>query len=139
MNELTTAWLEAALLDVKTAERLCDDDFFTPVVAFHSQQCVEKALKAVLEERSHAVPKIHNVLKLYELASAYDRFSCDLDVLQQINDVYIDARYPGELGLLPEGKPTRDDAQRFYAFAQTIYDRVLSALRGAEGGTSAES
>lgn len=38
MKELTKAWLEAAALDVESAKRLSDDEFLTPVVAFHSQQ-----------------------------------------------------------------------------------------------------
>jgi len=67
MKDLTTAWLEAAFLDMESARRLLDDDLLTPVVAFHSQQVVEKILKAILEELTGDVPKIHNVLKLYEL------------------------------------------------------------------------
>ena len=116
MKELTIAWLDAAFLDVKSAQRLLEDDFFTPVVCFHSQQCVEKALKAILEEVGAGVPKIHNVLKLYELASAHTQIEFDLERLQEINDIYIDARYPGEFGLLPNGKPTLDNANTFYQF-----------------------
>jgi hypothetical protein len=36
--------------------------------------------------------------------------------------------YPGELGLLPDGKPTRADAQEFYACAQSIYEQTKHAL-----------
>jgi len=42
--------------------------------------------------------------------------------------LYIDARYPGNLGLLPKGKPTLADAQQFYEFAQKIYQNVKKSL-----------
>lgn len=129
MKELTIAWLDAAFLDVKSAQRLLEDDFFTPIVCFHSQQCVEKALKAILEEVGAGVPKIHNVLKLYELASAHTKIECDLERLQEINDIYIDARYPGEFGLLPNGKPTLDDANTFYQFALHFYETISVRLK----------
>ena len=40
MKDLTKAWLEAAFLDLASAKRLLQDDVLSPVVAFHSQQCV---------------------------------------------------------------------------------------------------
>ena len=49
-------------------------------------------------------------------------------MLQQINDLYIDARYPGELGLLPGGKPTMEDAHAFYRLAQDVYTKVCAVL-----------
>ena len=128
MKDLTKAWLEAAFLDLERARRLSDDDLLTPVVVFHSQQVVEKTLKAILEELTGLVPKIHNVLKLYELVSAHQNIPCDLNVLQQINDVYIDSRYPGDLGLLPDGKPTMEKAGEFYQFVRDIHARVSDML-----------
>jgi HEPN domain-containing protein len=40
------------------------------------------------------------------------------------DDLYIEARYPGDLGLLPDGKPDRKDAKEFYEFAKKILDEV---------------
>ena len=34
---------------------------------------------------------------------------------------YIDARYPGDLGLLPHGKPTIDEVEGFILFCDKIY------------------
>jgi HEPN domain-containing protein len=48
MRKATAEWLKSAELDI-------DIDYLTPVAAFHSQQCVEKCLKAVLEEYSRKV------------------------------------------------------------------------------------
>ena len=49
-------------------------------------------------------------------------------MLDEINEIYIDSRYPADLGLLPYGKPTLEDAKEFYEFAQSIFDTVCAIL-----------
>lgn len=61
MKEKTKAWLDFAARDIEAARKLADDEYLANVVLFHSQQCVEKCLKAVLEENDQNVPKIHGV------------------------------------------------------------------------------
>ncbi len=38
----------------------------------------------------------------------------DLDMLDRLEAVYIEARYPGEMGLLPGGKPSMEEAASFW-------------------------
>jgi len=45
-------------------------------------------------------------------------------LLVMINEVYIDARYPGDLGLLPNGKPTIFETEAFIQFCDAIYHRL---------------
>jgi hypothetical protein len=40
-----------------------------------------------------------------------------------------ESRYPGELGLLPNGKPTLEDAREFHDFAAAIYNDVKKYCR----------
>jgi len=40
-----------------------------------------------------------------------------------------DSRYPGEMGLLPYGKPTLKDAKEFFDFANMIYDKIINILK----------
>ncbi len=96
MMKRTTAWLEFADRDLEASKKLANHEYLANIVIFHSQQCVEKCLKAILEEHNQDFPKIHGVTKLYEL---------DL-----VDNVYIDTRYPGNFGLLPSGFPTKDDS-----------------------------
>jgi HEPN domain-containing protein len=117
MRKATAEWLKSAELDI-------DIDYLTPVAAFHSQQCVEKCLKAVLEEYSRKVPEDHSTLRLYGLIKDLISIDVDLAVLTDLDDLYMESRYPGELGLLPYGKPTVADAQEFFRTAQAIYARV---------------
>lgn len=49
-------------------------------------------------------------------------------MLDKLNKLYIDSRYPSDLGLLPYGKPTLADAKMFYQFAKEIFDKVKAFL-----------
>jgi hypothetical protein len=40
-----------------------------------------------------------------------------------LDGLYLDARYPGALGLLPEGKPTGHEVRTFLEFASAIFRR----------------
>ena len=51
-----------------------------------------------------------------------------MEILTDLDDLYIESRYPGELGLLPNGKPTRAEAQQFYDCAKSIYEQVKRIL-----------
>jgi hypothetical protein len=44
--------------------------------------------------------------------------------MDQLNSLYIEARYPGELGLLPNGKPGLSETEEFQPFAEDIYNRT---------------
>jgi HEPN domain-containing protein len=50
MKPVTESWLRAAEDDLRVIERIVSDPRLTHRVAFHSQQCIEKSLKAVIEE-----------------------------------------------------------------------------------------
>ena len=54
----------------------------------------------------------------------------DEDILTQINDVYIDSRYPADVGLIPEGIPSLKKVIKFYELSEKIYENVLELLEG---------
>jgi HEPN domain-containing protein len=128
MKKASSQWLESAAMDLGSIEEIISREDLTPVAAFHSQQCVEKCLKAVLEEYAERVPREHSTLKLYGLVREFIPLEVDSDILTDLDDLYIDARYPGELGLLPNGKPTCKDAQRFYHLALSLHEQVRQTL-----------
>lgn len=105
MRKATEEWLASAQDDLETVEELIDNNQLTHVVAFHAQQCIEKCFKAALEESEQNVPAIHNLITLLSRLEEEKLKSIDEDALERLNQLYIEARYPGERGLLPEGKP----------------------------------
>ena len=128
MKPATEAWLIKAEEDLTAIRVLRETPPLTGVVAFHAQQCVEKCLKAVAEERAGTVPRVHDLRRLWEVVAGQFPKVLDVDLLRELTDVYTDCRYPGDLGLLPSGKPTEDDAARFERFADHVYTTVLSLL-----------
>ena len=45
----------------------------------------------------------------------------DEDVLDEMNQIYIEARYPSDFGLLPSGPPTGEIVERFTTLATELY------------------
>ncbi|MDY0095856.1 MAG: HEPN domain-containing protein [Candidatus Vecturithrix sp.] len=133
MKTLTQEWLKAAHDDLETIEQIVQQEHLTNVAAFHAQQAVEKCLKALLEEQGVEFPKTHDLLRLQKLLLS-DAIQLDINqaMLRRLNLLYIDSRYPGEFGLLPNGKPTLADAREFYQFAQGIYTTVCARLKDSE-------
>ena len=59
MKDTTRQWLSFAEIDLRTCEKLLNDDFLTSIVAFHSQQVIEKCFKAIIEEKELQLARIH--------------------------------------------------------------------------------
>jgi len=129
MKRMAAEWLKSASLDLENVSHIIKIENLTPVAAFHCQQCVEKCFKAVLENEEREPPKTHDVFKLYVLISDSGNFDFDQNMLFSLRDFYIDARYPGNLGLLPNGKPTLVEAREFYKFATTVYETISRKLK----------
>lgn len=132
MRKATAEWLKSAEMDLASVAQIIHLAHLTPVAAFHAQQCMEKCFKAVLEEHSRKVPKDHSTLRLYGLVKELASIEVDLAILTDLDDLYIESRYPGELGLLPGGKPTLEDVQDYFNAARSIYEQV----KGSYGSTA---
>ncbi len=130
MRKATAEWLKSAEMDLENVAQIIDLDHLTPIAAFHSQQCVEKCLKAVLEENVQKVPKDHSTLRLFGLVKGFISIDVDTAVLTDLDALYIEARYPGELGLLPSGKPTLEDSRGFFEVAKAVHTQVVARLTG---------
>jgi len=129
MKEASQEWLSAAQDDLKTITHLENDEELTNISAFHAQQGIEKCLKAIIEEYELGAVKIHNLRWLFALCETHLPIGEeDKTLITLLDRLYLDARYPGERGLLPDGKPTLIDAYQFASFARQIYDRCNSKL-----------
>jgi len=51
------------------------------------------------------------------------------DSLILLDQLYIDARYPGELGLLPDGKPSTSEAKEFYNLGMLVFQATKSSFK----------
>ena len=49
--------------------------------------------------------------------------------LEQLNTVYLDARYPADFGLMPGGLPSKSEAEKLLAFAEKSYETINQYLK----------
>ncbi len=133
MKPITQEWLNRARDDLDVVEEIIDIAHLTNIAAFHCQQAIEKSFKAILEEHDEVVPRVHNLVRLYNLVKEKLNFTADELALKEISDIYTEARYPRELGLFPYGKPTVEDTARFYETAKTVCDKVSGLLTNEQG------
>ena len=124
MNPLTLEWAETAEEDyaiVKLIQQAPTQGLNNPI-CFHAQQCIEKYLKAWLQEANLPVPRPHDVKELLDLIvptlpawraweaafSAFDKYA-------------VDARYPGYFA-------TAIDAQQAVQICTEVRQAVRATL-----------
>ncbi len=112
-------WYIHAREDYETINLITDTHLYR-VRCFHSQQLAEKIIKAALYEGGIKVPRTHNITYLVSL------FDFEIPInkndMEFLSTIYIESRYPPDIGLLPEGEPTEADALRAENAAKQIYD-----------------
>jgi len=123
MKQTTKNWITLAEDDLLAAKTLAGEDRLTNLVSFHCQQCLGKCFKAIIEEKDKPSIKSHDLLRL-QLNAGVKLSEPETIMLGIINEVYIDSRYPGELGLLPNGKPTLSEAEAFIQLSDNILLRL---------------
>jgi len=122
-NDLVMQWIDKAEHDYHAALYLLESaEHEVPydVVCFHSQQCVEKYMKAAGVNEGMVIPRTHDLLELLDLLPPSVRQSILANECAELNPYGIDIRYPGFM----EG-PAREDAAR----ALSIANRVRTVCR----------
>jgi len=98
MKPLTREWIEKAEGDWSTARRELrvrkSPNF--DAVCFHAQQCAEKYLKALLQERAAAIPRTHNLEALAKpLLTTSPALAALAASLRTLGAYAVETRYPG--------------------------------------------
>lgn len=99
MTDITLEWIRKAEEDYSTIEQLFIEGKRPPlsVVCFHSQQCVEKYIKAFLIEANIPFEKIHNLVILIDQAIPLKpEWSIHRDALGVLTNYAVLSRYPDE-------------------------------------------
>ena len=100
-------WILKAEQDYETAETMSRKrkKHVPDIVGFHSQQCIEKYLKAYLVLKKLDFPKTHDLLELLEIALAKDPLlEGHRADLRMLNPFSVQFRYPGESASIEEAR-----------------------------------
>jgi HEPN domain-containing protein len=91
-------WIEYADEDLKAAEITSSISSNIPfrIIAFHSQQCAEKYLKAFLVFHSIDFPYTHNISTLIELCMPIIDLNKKLNSAKELSKYAVAVRYPTE-------------------------------------------
>lgn len=137
MKPQTEVWVEIAEGDFATAEWLLESPHPLPrSVGFSAQQCVEKYLKAMLEEVGRPVPRTHDLGALLALlADLLPSLAPYRPAIEAIVPFAGVLRYPYDEGLFPD---MDDDAERAAATMRTVRSIVRAALGIAPAPSAAD-
>jgi HEPN domain-containing protein len=98
MRQITQEWVDKAEGDFATAQRELQVQEMPnyDAVCFHSQQCVEKYLKACLQEENIAFNRIHDLSRLLDLLLPVEPGWETLRPTLEVLTAYaVEFRYPG--------------------------------------------
>lgn len=122
-------WLKIVDQDLKSAKGLLKIEIFS-TATYHCQQAAEKALKAYLVFKNHTITKTHDLMRLIELCSKFDKtFEKLYDAAEHLNPFATKFRYPTEFDI-PDFEDTKKAIQR----TQKIVNFVLKKIAEPETG-----
>ncbi|MEK6923918.1 MAG: HEPN domain-containing protein [Candidatus Micrarchaeota archaeon] len=114
-------WLTKAGEDLEAATVLYEKAIFG-LAAFHCQQTVEKALKAVYASRFDEVRRTHELVFLSGKVSLPPEL---LQSCERLNAFFLNPRYPGfrEEVSHDDAKLALEDARKVFGWAKTILSK----------------
>jgi HEPN domain-containing protein len=124
MKAATREWVRCAEEDFDVANALLRRRTKTAAnsIGFHCQQCVEKYLKARLEEGSLNAPRTHDLVVLLQLLLPVEPLWASFaPALRRLNDYAVKFRYPGHVA-------TRTDARQALKVCRSIRTDVRLSI-----------
>ena len=126
IDEYLEKWLIKAGNDLKVAEneiKLSSEDMVTDAICFHSQQAVEKYLKAYMVFKKLDFDKTHNLEYLVERCLEKDKDFSQINV-GDLSFYAVEARYPDDFYI-----PTEKEARECLGIARKVKEFIFRKLR----------
>jgi HEPN domain-containing protein len=118
-----TGWLDKAAHDLISAQRPLEiEPAILDNACFHSQQAIEKSLKAFLIFLGYDIERTHNIIFLLSQCSNFDPVFASVDPLN-INAYAVQGRYP-DSNLLP----TKEETKSYYQLALYVNSLVTERI-----------
>lgn len=128
MKDETKIWLEYAKENLKSSKVLLENKLYNPCLQ-NIQQSVEKAIKAILIEKSiilrktHSINELRNILDENELDTKLSEDDCDF-----LDSIYLPSKYP-MVSVLPFYEPNEETCQRGIKVAESVIQTVQNIIK----------
>jgi len=129
MNEKVKFWLIKAFEDYMSIKTLLNSpqmEYTTGIICFHSQQMVEKLLKAFLTYHNTQFPRTHLLETLTQICLELDENFKSLN-LKDLSVYAVEVRYPDEFNI-----PSIAEANECVEIASQVKDFILRKLSISE-------
>jgi HEPN domain-containing protein len=126
IDEYVKKWLIKAENDLKVAENemnVSAENIVTEAICFHSQQAVEKFLKAYLVTKNVEFGKTHNLKFLLDLCIKEDKEFEKVNI-GNLSFYAVEIRYPDEFII-----PSIDEAKECVKIAKEVKEFVLKKIK----------
>ncbi len=122
-------WLEIAARDLLAARILIEREQCLDIAGFHCQQCIEKALKAYLIDRTGTLVDGHNLTWLCRQATRHNTYLKHyMEETAKMNRLYIETRYPSDIDL----HLNSESIGKIYDTAKELYEFVCDEVYDGE-------
>lgn len=125
-KEIILQWLKRAEEDIKVVQQLLKtEEIITSAICFHSQQAVEKYLKAYLTLFDVSVRKTHDLEVILDLCIKQDKDfgSLDREKISRLTFYSVEIRYPDEFYI-----PSLEESKESYHIALTVKNFIFGKL-----------
>ncbi len=97
MKKITEEWINKAEKDYLTVKQLLKGEILVhESICFHSQQCIEKYMKAILQENEIEFEKVHDLSVSLEQCKVFiPELEFHKNGLTDLSIYAVDIRYPG--------------------------------------------
>lgn len=132
MHALTKEWVAKAEGDWRIASReiRVRRGANYDAICFHAQQCIEKYLKAFLQEHGHHIPKIHDLNQLLKHCLAYDgTMEMHRDLFKDLTRYAVEFRYPGESATKEDARTALHNAKYLDLFCAPNSNSSAESIR----------
>jgi len=126
-------WVFEAERDVERARKLFELGDYS-MVCFLSQQAIERALRAVVMALlRESPPRVHDLTVLYSMVRGILDLGERAELLPEISQYYVTARYPNAGLRRPSTSFSRLQAERALGVAVYVVERVKEAVATRRG------
>jgi HEPN domain-containing protein len=117
-------WIRYAESDLNIAKVPLPERVMLETLCYHTQQCAEKSLKALLISYGKPFSKTHNIRTLLDQIQKEINIPDDIQISAILTDYSVESRYPGDVEPV-----TKKEYREAVKIAEDTYNWALGLLK----------